>query len=391
MGLFQRKNKPAASRTGGEVQLRPAARHPFHMLNGYIPLSSPEFQLYRAIREAVPVVDAAITKLIRLAGGVSVACGDKGAERALNRFLKTVPAGWNQLGIQSFLDAYLDSLLTCGRAVGEMVLDRQGREIRAVLCGNVEEVEVLEEGAPLVITLCRKGEDGQAKALPRQDLLLFTPYQPTCAAPYGVSLLHAMPFLTEILLNIYHALGNNWERAGNLRYAVVYKPGGEGLDKARAQERSAQLASEWSAAMQSTKSGSIRDFVAVGDVEIRVIGAECPIPDCQAPVRLIVEQLISQTGIPPFLLGLNWSSTERMSAQQADMMTSEITALRRTVTPPMEKICRLWLAMHGYDCPFEVVWEDINLQDLVEEAKAELYRQQARKVERELIEKEEKA
>ncbi len=387
MGLFQRKGKPVTPRAGGEVQMRPPSRHPFRMLDGYIPLSSPEFQLYRAIREAVPVVDAAITKLIRLAGGISVACGDPEAERNLNQFLKTVPAGWNQLGVQAFLDAYLDSTLTCGRAVGEIVLDRQGRQIIALLCGNVEEVEVLEEGAPLVITLCRKGEDGQTQALPRQDLLLFTPYQPTTASPYGVSLLHAMPFLSDILLKIYHALGNNWERAGNLRFAVVYKPGGEGLDKARAQERSAQLAAEWSAAMQSTKAGSIRDFVAVGDVEIRVIGGECPIPDCQAPVRLIVEQLISQTGMPPFLLGLNWSSTERMSAQQADMMTSEITALRRTVTPPLEKICRLWLSLHGYDCPFEVIWEDINLQDLVEEARAELYRQQAKKVEQERMEK----
>lgn len=133
--------------------------------------------------------------------------------------------------------------------------------------------------------------------------------------------------------------------------------------------------------MQSTKAGSVRDFVAVGDVEIKVIGAECSIPDCQVPVRLLIEQLISQTGIPPFLLGLTWSSTERMSSQQADIMTSELTALRRTLTPVVEKVCSLWLRMHGYDCPFQLEWEEINLQDQVEEAKAELYRQQARKLE----------
>ena len=114
--------------------------------------------------------------------------------------------------------------------------------------------------------------------------------------------------------------------------------------------------------------------------EIKVIGAEADIPDCQAPVRLIIEQLIAQTGIPPFLLGLNWSSTERMSSQQADIMTSELTALRRTLTPVVEKICRLWLRMHGYVCGFEVVWDDINLQDQVEEARAMLYREQARKL-----------
>ena len=105
-------------------------------------------------------------------------------------------------------------------------------------------------------------------------------------------------------------------------------------------------------------------------------------------MRLIIEQLIAQTGIPPFLLGLNWSSTERMSSQQADIMTSELTALRRTLTPVVEKICRLWLRMHGYDCPFTVEWEEINLQDQVEEAKAALYRRQAERLERENVKEE---
>lgn len=381
MGLFKREKREEAA-VPGLVQLRESSRHPFSLIDGYIPLHRPEFALYRSIREAVPVVDAAILKLIRLAGGLTVACGDKGAERELAEFLRTVPAGWNQRGIQAFLDCYLDCLLTCGRAVGEIVPSRDGREIAAVLCGNVSDIEVKEKGSPLDLQLAIRRQDGSTQVLPRQDLLLFTPYNPSPENPYGVSLLHSMPFLSGILLKIYQTLGTNWERAGNVRFAVVYKPGEEAMDARRVQERSQLLAQRWSEAMQSTKAGSVRDFVAVGDVEIKVIGAECDIPDCQAPVRLIIEQLISQTGIPPFLLGLNWASTERMSSQQADIMTSELTALRRTLTPVVERICRMWLRMHGYDCPFQVAWEEINLQDQVEEAKAELYRQQAAKLAR---------
>ena len=124
----------------------------------------------------------------------------------------------------------------------------------------------------------------------------------------------------------------------------------------------------------------MRDFVSVGDVSIRAIGADNLILDSEAPVRQILEQLVAKTGLPPFLLGLSWSSTERMSAQQADMLTSEITALRRTLTPAVERICALWLRLHGYGCGFAVEWDDINLQDEVEEAKAALYLQQARKL-----------
>ena len=132
--------------------------------------------------------------------------------------------------------------------------------------------------------------------------------------------------------------------------------------------------------MESTRGGSIRDFVAVGDVDIKVIGADNQILDSSVPVRQILEQLVSKTGIPPFMLGLSWSSTERMSTQQADLLTTEMTAIRRSLTPAVERICQMWLRTHGYGCGFQVVWDDINLQDLVEEAKADWYREQTRKL-----------
>ena len=379
MKLWNRRRKEE-SPPPAPVQLRPAERHPFALMDGYVPLHEPAFDLYRAIREGIPVVDAAILKLVRLAGGVEVTCPDKGVEQALNDFLRTVPAGWNQRGIQAFLDSYLDCLLTCGRAVGEIVPSRDGREIAAVLCGKVSDIQVREGDSPLDVVLALQQPDGSVKDLPRQELLLFTPYHPSPEHPYGVSLLHSMPFLSGILMKIYQTLGANWERAGNVRFAVVYKPAAE-ADARQVRERGELLARRWSEAMGSTRRGSVRDFVSVGDVEIKVIGAECDIPDCQAPVRLILEQLIAQTGIPPFLLGLSWSTTERMSSQQADIRTSELTALRRTLTPVVERVCSLWLHLHGRDCPFQVVWEEINLQDQVEEARAALYHQQAQQLE----------
>ena len=141
-----------------------------------------------------------------------------------------------------------------------------------------------------------------------------------------------------------------------------------------------RTAPEAEAAMQAGKQGAVRDFVAVGDLDIKVIGADNQVLDSQVPVRQVMEQIVAKTSIPPFMLGLNWNSTERMSAQQADMLTTEITAIRRTLTPVVEQICRMRLRMQGETAAFRVDWEDINLQDEVEEAKAELYREQARKL-----------
>jgi len=374
---FRKKNGREAAASA--VQIRTPGTHPFGMLAGYVPLHSGEGRLYRAVREAVPVVNAAIDKITRLSGGVSAACADKGAERALNEFLRTVDTGRGQRGIESFLTAYLDSMLTYGRAVGEIVLAGR-RDIAAVLCGDVSCIEIREGLSPLDFELCSWAEGGALRPLPYQELLLFTPFRPEPENPYGVSLLRSMPFLTDILLKIYNAIGQNWERAGNVRFAVVYRPQGDMPGLSGAKEKSEQIASEWAAAMQSGKNGQVRDFVAVGDVDIKVIGADNQVLDSETPVRQIIEQLVAQTGIPPFMLGLSWSSTERMSAQQADILTSEITAIRRSLEPAVERICELWLRLHGYGGRARVVWEDINLQDETEEARAELYRAQAEKL-----------
>ena len=377
MGLFQKKSDGGG---GVAVQIREGGRHPFGVLDGYVPLSRGETALYRSIREAVPIVDAAIWKLVRLCGGAIVTCRDRRGQEGLDWFLGHVNTGRGQRGLQSFLDCYLDSMLTCGRAVGEIVPDRRRRDIAALLCGNVDDIEVREGDNPLDFAIWGRDENGTLRQLPRQDLLLFTPFQPETDAPYGVSLLRSMPFLTGILLKIYQAVGMNWERMGNVRFAVVYKPGEGLMDQSTARERGEQIAREWSAAMQVGKEGSVRDFVAVGDVDIKVIGADNQILDSSVPIRQILEQLVSKTGIPPFMLGLSWSSTERMSTQQADLLTTEMTAIRRSLTPVIERICSLWLRMHGYGCDFEVVWDDINLQDLLEEAKAGWYREQTRKL-----------
>ena len=373
-----RKKQPAPAPAA--VQLRQTEHHPFGMLESYVPLSRGEDRLYRAVREAVPVVDAAIYKLIRLVGGVSARCDDPAAQRELETFLRTVAVGRGQFGINAFVDAYLDSLLTCGRAVGEIVPAAGGRDIAALVCGRVEDVEIREGESPLDFVLCAPDEGGRLRPLPYQELLLFTPLNPEADKPYGVSLLRSLPFLSDVLMKIYNTIGVNWERCGNARFAVVYKPGEGELSGMQAQERGEQLAREWASAMQSTKSGAVRDFVAVGDVDIRVIGADNQILDSEVPVRQILEQIVAKTGIPPFMLGLNWSSTERMSAQQADMLTTEITAIRRTLTPVLERICRTWLRMHAVSGGVEIVWDDINLQDQVEEARAALYREQARKL-----------
>lgn len=89
-------------RSRAPVQLRPADRHPFSLIDGYVPLAPAGVFPVPGHSEAVPVGDAAVLKLVRLAGGVGVTCQDKEAERALNHFLRTVPGGVESKGHPGF-------------------------------------------------------------------------------------------------------------------------------------------------------------------------------------------------------------------------------------------------------------------------------------------------
>lgn len=373
--MFLKKRNPpkAGSIPVTAVQTAPHEQ-PFSRLENWVPVSSAERRLYGALRESVPIVDAAIEKILRLVGTFRVSCPDAAAEAALNGFLQNVPAGAVGAGVQTFLDSYLSDLLTYGNAVGEMVV-RDGR-LAALYNASLEDVE-LKAAAPLELRVFRR-ENGTAVPVKYPQLVLCSALNPPSGSAAGVSILRGLPFVSNILLQIYRTIGVNWERLGNVRFAVTYRPTSDAADQAYAKERAEQIAGEWARAMRG---GEVSDFVSIGDVSIRAIGSDCQIPDCNVPVRLLLEQIVAKLGIPPFLLGLSWSSTERMSSQQADILTSELEAYRRLLNPIIGKICSLWLSLSGLPREFTVEWDDITLQDAVQLASARYQNAKAEQLE----------
>lgn len=374
MGTKTKSEKKSLSTT---VQTARENRHPFRVLDRHKPLSRPEFGVYDAVRESVPIVGAAIDKIIRLVGGFSVECSDQRAEKSLNLFLQNVPTGVASSGIESFVGSFLDSLLMYGTAVGEIVTDRFGHPM-GLYNAPLNGLEIKQTDDPFKCEIAVREHNGKLTPVRFPERILLSAANPTAEHPEGRSLLDGLPFVTSILLKIFDSVGTNFERVGNLRYAVTYRPNNE-ADAAFGADRAAEIAREWSAAM-SDKDG-VRDFVAVGDVDIKVIGADNQTLDCSVPVRQMLEQIVAKVGMPPFLLGLSWSSTERMSVQQVDVLTSELEYYRSLLTGVLNRICRFFLRSEGYTCDFEIKWNDITLHDEVEQARARLLRAEAKEIE----------
>ncbi|MBE6861042.1 MAG: serine/threonine protein phosphatase [Ruminococcus sp.] len=340
-----------------------------------------EYELYERLRSAVPIVDAALMKIVRLTGGYRVICSDDNLQSVLDYFLDNVPVGIAGKSVYSFTDCYLDNLLTYGSAVGELIIDENSNEISGLYIGRTDNLEIVRGKTP--VDRCYRLKCGDSyKSIKRPDRILFTSLG--TSEGKGKSLLYGLPALSGILLRIYQCIGQNFDRAGNIRYAVTYKPPSDSGERSFAKERAIQIAKEWSDGMTSAKYGQVKDFIAVGDVDIKVIGAENQLYNTEIPVRQLLEQIIAKLSIPPFLLGLNWSSTERMSAQQADILTSELEYYRRLMTPVICSVGNAYLRSVGSMATCSVEWSIINLQDEKELAEARLKNAQASEIEHRL-------
>lgn len=341
-------------------------------------------QLYRQLRYAIPIIDAALSKIVRLTGSYSVIASDPAVQKQLDVFVQQIPCDFSGQGLQSFTDRFLDSLLTCGNALGELLVDSRRRCITGLHCAEPDLVYLKPGKSGRAFFLRMTDGSPEEQPLPHPERLLFCALHPPAGQIYGVSVLHGIPALCSILLRIYECIGQNYDRIGNIRYAVTYHPSNDPTERAYTTERVKAIAKEWAAGMRDSSSGEVRDFICAGDVDIKVIGAENPLLDTEIPVRQLLEQIVSKLSIPPFLLGLNWSSTERMSTQQADILTSELEYYRRLLTPVIQQICTAFLRTIGSTAEISVEWDTINLQDETEQALARLHTAQAMQIEQNL-------
>lgn len=379
MGIFRKRNPPERTKNQQLVYAPPRrTREQEHILH--------EDRLYRQLRQSIPLIDAAIQKIVRLTGSFQLKCSDSAYQKQLDYFCANVPVGASLCSLQSFADIYLDSMLTYGNGLGEMCIDPKTHSISAVICAEPSGIAVKQGKIPGSCMFYYPKKEGGEELIPlaHPERILFTALSPAAGEITGRSLLSGLPALSEILLRIYQCIGQNYDRSGNVRYAVVYKPGNDPSDRAYAGERAQAIAREWSDGMAAAACGEVRDFVCAGDVEIKVIGAENQLMSTEVPVRQLLEQLLAKLSIPPFMLGLNWSSTERMSSQQADMLTSELEYFRRLLTPVIVRIGETFLRLQGSDADIEVEWSNISLQDETELAEARLKNAQAAEIEKRL-------
>ena len=171
MRFFKKKIDPGIS---VQTAVSKKKTHPFDIIDNYNPLSKFKLNLYSAIKEAIPVIDAAISKLVRLIGTFTIECEDKDVEFQINKFLQNVKVGSCSTGIDSFIFVHLNQLLTYGTSIGEIIPNSKLDDIAALYNAPLKNVFLKSNSESLDLSIYKRSSDGKLSEIKHPELILIS-------------------------------------------------------------------------------------------------------------------------------------------------------------------------------------------------------------------------
>lgn len=348
------------------------------------------------IVKAIPYVDVGLRKYCRLCGGFRVRSEDQRAQDQINRWLghpdengapkadEVVSVDWVQRGAESFLMRHLRSMFQYGKGLGEIALDGSGRDVWQLLNVPSRSVCLRFEGGNLEYG--QKNSLGFVRWFDRQDLFLYNVNDPEGDDPHGTSMLRSAPWLANIALSIENAVRQLWQRLGAPPQVIDLKlpESTIGMSDDRVAAIESLIRSAWKkAALDRFQGDGIRDFTSAhhGDLSVKTVGSDVHELNLQESLRAIMEQVAATTELPPFMLGIQWATTERLSDNQADAIAESVEATRYEVQPDLLHMCEVYAELKGLQADsLSPDWSDVSLKNRKDQAQADYMEAQAESV-----------
>lgn len=350
---------------------------------GFIPRQvNPWF--YAALREALGPLDGGIDRLVTMDGIIGVEGGnDKITNAVQNDFLKNIPFNDLEAGLQAFFAAQGDMMLEHGCAVGEMVMDKRGKELIGLRIADSKGVVFHREGTQLatwyrppryrrtgrrdgtdaIETVIRNnglGNGGLSETyLTEQGFIQMDPatmvyggYNSHADNPYGVSILRSIEFVSQLLVRIQNSTGLTWDRFGDPVFHILYQTKNRTLKGSDFDKRRDALAKDFQTVMNTKRGGNSADFVqAVGaddNVIIKVIGEGNQVLAMDVPARHMLDQILAKFGLPSWMLGIEVRTSGSMGDQQSEMVIQASKTRFDRRRPGLERIVATWLRGRGF-------------------------------------------
>lgn len=331
---------------------------------------------FEILREAIPVIDAAIWKLTTIDGPV-VAEGNKDSiVNEINDWLDHITVGDLGEGFHFFHQQYTNEALEQGFGLGEFLINRSKNDIVALNVADSKNIKFRRNKGKLEIWQQVVNEitpDG--RELKKREQLIYFPNHFEAGNPYGTPLFRSCEFVSKILTTIDNSLLNSWERFGNPSYKLIYKASKR--DEKKLPERVATLRAELTDALEEKMDGKSADFVMAvdkdSDIVLEVIGADGEVMEVQMPARHVLEQILAKSGLSPWMLGFAWESSNDVANQQGTLALAESKTRQKSKLPGFNRIIETLLALRNRSWKkgdWELKFEPVNLLDREIESKA---------------------
>jgi len=339
-----------------------------------------EPSFYEFLREAIPIIDGAINRLVVLDGHLEVVGDNEALVEEIQEWVYNVQVNDIQKGLQAFHQNFTNEAFEQGFALGEFVTNSDRTDIVGLRVGDSKYIRFKRSQTGLDMYQ-RADNDPDWRLLDPNNLLYFSIGNEN-QNPYGVPLMRSCEFVAKILATMHNSLLNVWERFGDPSFSIVYKTSrrdGNELDKRRNTIRE-----EFDQSIRAKREGKSADFIRAidkdSDIQIAVIGADGQILELEVPARHVVEQIIAKTGLPPWSLGLQWSTTERLADNQAELLLADISTRQAAKLPHFYNLIRTLLLLRGRTWKkgdWKLEWAQVNLRDVLKQAQARFMNAQA--------------
>lgn len=352
-----------------------------------VPLTA-NLKLYEELAEAIPIIGAALVRLTQLVGCPRVEMEDDDEETEVHDWMDGLHVNRVATGLDNWFSGWCIDHLLYGRSHAEILPLRDYSDIWGLQTLHPRTIELRPAPDGYGIQLVQRQGFGREVVL-NQQLLLSAFHDLRTDDPNGNSLLWGLPLVTRVYQQMVNSLGSTWERFGTPLYHISIEPpegfsdpdGSEGATIAEAH------AAKLQAVMQSRAEGNTRDFSTFGKVVVTVIGAEGEALDFTESARTLLEDIVGRTGLPSWMLGRHWSTTERMSSVEAAIVGEVIDEIRGHLMPPLHYLIDLRQRMVGGDTEFKLTWDAPSLIDRKAEAEAERTEAEAQTKKLEILQK----
>jgi len=373
-------------------------------------------QFYEALREGIPICDAAIRRLINLTGTPKIIGENMDLVTLLEDFHLNVPVNDMEKGLVAFSANAQNETFEQGFSLSEFVANRARDDIDRLVVADSKRLVFRKNKAGRAEPWIRSGNPiSRVYTMPGSLIqqILETRYGQTVSYngveevrlvpdnkiyfsvgnenqnPYGVSVFRSMEFAAQILVTLQNSMKNAGERFGDPAFHAHYK--GKSSDS-KLEERRVLLEDNLKNVINAKRAGKSGDITTAGgpdsEVKISIIGHEGQLFQYEIPLRHVLEQIVAKTNLAAWMLGIYWSTTERMATLEVEMALADAKIRQYAMLPEYIRLLSNYLKLKGrtwktvttsLDKPGDwgIIFESPNVRDLVAMAQAEFLSAQA--------------